>query len=194
MVRPLMSPRRPAPRFGSRLRAARRDRGLTTQQVAEAAGVTKGFIAQIERDETSPSVATLLRMCDALGIEVGSLFASPRSDLVRVSDRTRIDFGGNAVTDWLLSPNPDVPLQVLYSEIEPGGGGGDEAYTLSADHEFVFVIAGSLRVTVGDVEHLLEPGDALTFSPRERHTWANASVTEPATVLWVMSPSPYARR
>ena len=194
MVRPLMSPPRPAPRFGSRLRAARRDRGLTTQQVAEAAGVTKGFIAQIERDETSPSVATLLRMCDALGIEVGSLFTSPRSDLVRVSDRTRIDFGGSGVTDWLLSPNPDVPLQVLYSEIEPGGGGGDEAYTLSADHEFVFVIAGSLRVTVGDVEHLLEPGDALTFSPRERHTWANASVTEPATVLWVMSPSPYARR
>jgi DNA-binding XRE family transcriptional regulator len=194
MVRPMMSPPRAAPRFGSRLRAARRDRGLTTQQVAEAAGVTKGFIAQIERDETSPSVATLLRMCDALGIEVGSLFASPRSDLVHVSDRTRIDFGGNGVTDWLLSPNPDVPLQVLYSEIEPGGGGGNEAYTLSADHEFVFVIAGSLRVTVGDVEHLLGPGDALTFSPREPHTWANASVTEPATVLWVMSPSPYARR
>src|SRR5215218_1588084 len=167
MIRPTMSTPRTAPRFGSRLRAARQARGLTTQQVAEAAGVTKGFIAQIERDETSPSVATLLRMCDALGIEVGSLFASPRSDLVRVSDRTRIDFGGSGVTDWLLSPDPDVPLQVLYSEIEPGGGGGDETYTLSADQEFVFVIAGALRVTVADVEHLLGPGDALTFSPRE---------------------------
>jgi transcriptional regulator with XRE-family HTH domain len=194
MPRPVLSRPRPAPRFGSRLRAARRARGLTTQQVAEAAGVTKGFIAQIERDETSPSVATLLRVCDALGIEVGSLFESPRSDLVRVADRTRIDFGGNGVTDWLLSPDPDVPLQVLYSEIEPGGGGGDEAYTLAADREFVFVIAGSLRVTVGNVEHMLEPGDALTFSPREPHTWANASATKPATVLWVMSPSPYGRR
>jgi transcriptional regulator with XRE-family HTH domain len=194
MARAVISPPRPVPRFGSRLRAARRDRGLTTRQVAEAAGVTKGFVAQIERDETSPSVATLLRMCDALGIEVGSLFESPRSDLVRVADRTQIDFGGSGVTDWLLSPNPDVPLHVLYSEIEPGGGGGEEAYTLSADHEFVFVIAGSVRVTVGDITQILGPGDAMTFSPREPHTWANASETEPATVLWVMSPSPYGRR
>ena len=194
MARPMISPPRPAPQFGSRLRAARRARGLTAQQVAVAAGVTKGFVAQIERDETSPSVATLLRMCDALGIEVGSLFESPRSDLVRVADRTQIDFGGSGVTDWLLSPSPDVPLQVLYSEIAPGGGGGEEAYTLSADHEFVFVIAGSLRITVADVEHLLGPGDSLTFSPREPHSWANASVTEPATVLWVMAPPPYGRR
>jgi len=85
MARPMISPPRPAPQFGSRLRAARRARGLTAQQVAEAAGVTKGFVAQIERDETSPSVATLLRMCDALGIEVGSLFESPRSDLAYAS-------------------------------------------------------------------------------------------------------------
>src|SRR5215213_10053115 len=153
----MISPPQPAPRFGSRLRAARQARGLSAQQVAEAAGVTKGFVAQIERAETSPSVATLLRMCDALGIEIGSLFESPRCDLVRVGDRTRIDFGGNGVTDWLLSPNPYLPLQVLYSEIEPGGGGGDEAYTLSADHEFAFVIAGTMRVTVGDVEHMLSP-------------------------------------
>ena len=185
---------RPGPRFGGRLRAARRARGLTARQVGEAAGVTKGFVAQIERDETSPSVSTLLRICDAVGIEVGSLFESPWSDLVRVTDRTRIDFGGSGVTDWLLSPNPDAPLQVLYSEIAPGGGGGDEAYTLAADHEFVLVLTGSLRVTVGDAEHVLEAGDALTFCPRDPHTWANASRTEAATVLWVMSPSPYGRR
>ena len=64
-------------------------------------------------------------MGDALVIEIGSRFESPRNDLARVADRTRIDFGGNGVTDWLLSPDPDVPLQVLDSEIEPGGGGGD---------------------------------------------------------------------
>ncbi|MBW3632325.1 MAG: cupin domain-containing protein [Chloroflexi bacterium] len=95
------------------------------------------------------------------------MFESRRSDLVRVGDRTRIDFGGSGVTDWLLSPNPDIPLQVLYSEIEPGGG--EEAYTVSADHEFVFVIAGTLRVTAGDVEHVLGTGDAPSFWPREPH-------------------------
>ncbi len=49
-------------------------------------------------------------------------------------------------------------------------------------------------MTAADLEHQLGPGDALTFSPREPHTWANASVTEPTFVLWVMSPSPYGRR
>jgi transcriptional regulator with XRE-family HTH domain len=176
------------------LRAARRARGLTTQQVAEAAGVTKGFVAQIERDETSPSVSTLLRICDAIAIDIGSLFESPRSNLVTVTDRTRVQFGGIGVTDWLLSPDPEVPLQVLLSEIAPGGGGGEEPYVLSADHEFVYVISGSLRVTLSEATHLLDAGDALTFSPREPHTWANASESEPATVLWVMSPSPYGRR
>jgi hypothetical protein len=74
------------------------------------------------------SVATLLRMGDALVIEIGSRFEPPRSDLVRVADRARIDFGGNGVPNWLLSPGPDVPPQVLNSRIEPGRSGRGQAY------------------------------------------------------------------
>lgn len=184
--------RRSEPRFGARLRAARRERGLTIQQVADAAGISKGFVAQIERDEASPSVSTLLRICDAVGIAVGSLFETPRRDLVRVPDRPRIEFGGTGVTDWLLSPDPSDPLQVILSEVAPAGGGGEQPYTLAADREFVFVLSGSLRVVVGEEEHLLGAGDALTFSPREPHTWANGSVSEAAVALWVLTPSPYA--
>jgi transcriptional regulator with XRE-family HTH domain len=180
----------PTPRFGAKLRRARRERGLTLQQVAAAAEVSKGFVAQIERDETSPSVATLLRICDALGIPVGSLFAAPRRALVRAGERPRIDFGGSDVVDWLLSPDPDDALQVILSEVAPGGG-GEEPYVLSAEREFVLVLAGSLRVVVGAEEHLLAAGDALTFSPREPHSWANGSTTEPAVALWVLTPSPY---
>jgi len=191
---PLPLPTRQPPPYGTRLRAARRARGLTTQQVAEAVGVTKGFIAQIERGETSPSVATLLRICDAIGLAVGSLFDTPRSALVRADERTRIDYGGTGVVDWLLSPDTEAPLQTILSEIAPGGGGGDELYTLSAELVFVFVLAGSLRVIMGEEEHLLGAGDALTYSPREPHTWTNASETEPATVLWVLTPSPFGRR
>lgn len=185
--------RRPPP-YGARLRAARRARGLTAQQVAEAVGVSKGFVAQIERGETSPSVATLLRICDALGLAVGSLFETPRSALVRADERTRIDYGGIGVADWLLSPDTELPLQAILSEIAPGGGGGDELYALTAELVFVFVLAGSLRVVMDDGAHLVGAGDAFTYSPQEPHTWANASPSEPATVLWVISPSPFGRR
>ncbi len=185
--------RRPPP-YGARLRAARRARGLTAQQVAEAVGVTKGFIAQIERGEASPSVATLLRICDAIGLAVGSLFETPRSALVRADERARIDYGGTGVADWLLSPDTELPVQAILSEIAPGGGGGGELYTLSAELVFVFVLAGSLRVVMPDGIHQLGAGDAFTYSPREPHTWGNASQTEPATVLWIISPSPFGRR
>jgi transcriptional regulator with XRE-family HTH domain len=181
-------------RFGAKLRAARQAAGLTIQRVADAAGVTKGFVAQVERDETSPSVSTLLRICDAIGIEVGSLFEAPRGDLVRAGERTRIDFGGIDVVDWLLSPDPAAPLQAILSEIAPGGGGGDEPYVLACDHEFVFVLGGALRLTIGERVYDLAAGDAMTFSPRTPHAWANGSPAAPATVLWVLSPSPYARR
>jgi transcriptional regulator with XRE-family HTH domain len=180
-------------RFGAKLRAARKAAGLTLQHVADAAGVTKGFVAQVERDETSPSVSSLLRICDAIGIAVGALFEAPRGEMVREGDRTRIDFGGIDVVDWLLSPDPAAPLQAILSEIAPGGGGGDEPYTLVCDHEFVFVIAGSLRLTIDERIYNLAAGDALTFSPRAPHAWANGSDAAPATVLWVLSPSPYAR-
>ncbi len=191
---PLPLPTRQSPPYGARLRAARRARGLTAQQVAEAVGVTKGFIAQIERGETSPSVATLLRICDAIGLAVGTLFETPRSALVRADERTRIDYGGTGVADWLLSPDTEAPLQAILSEIAPGGGGGDELYTLDAELVFVFVLAGSLRAIMGEAAHLLGAGDAFTYSPREPHTWTNASETEPATVLWVLTPSPFGRR
>jgi uncharacterized cupin superfamily protein len=81
---------------------------------------------------------------------------------------------------------------VILSEVAPAGGGGEQPYTLAADREFVFVLSGSLRVVVGEEEHLLGAGDALTFSPREPHTWANGSVSEAAVALWVLTPSPYA--
>jgi quercetin dioxygenase-like cupin family protein len=109
-------------------------------------------------------------------------------------ERTRIDYGGSGVADWLLSPDTEAPLQAILSEIAPGGGGGEELYTLSAELVFVFVLSGSLRVIMEDGVRQLGAGDAFTYSPREPHTWGNASQTEPATVLWVLTPSPYGKR
>jgi DNA-binding XRE family transcriptional regulator len=60
----------PAVRIGARLRAARQARGLTLDKVAAATGVTKGFLSRLERDDVSPSVASLVAVCDVLGVRV----------------------------------------------------------------------------------------------------------------------------
>jgi transcriptional regulator with XRE-family HTH domain len=189
---PSPGPRAPQPaatiRIGPRLRGARRRAGLSIGQLAEATGLTKGFISQVERDLTTASVASLVSICDALGIGVGSLFEPSRTDLVRRGDRPRINFGGEGVTEWLLTPSSQERLQVIQGEIEPGGGSGGEPYSLPADSEFVHVVSGELELVIEDDTYRLAAGDSLTFAGRDPHTWSNPSDTEPAVVLWVLTP------
>ena len=178
-------------RLGARLRTARLRRQLSIDNVAASAGLTKGFISQLERDMAAPSVASLIRLCGALQISVGSLFDPPTTNLVRRADRPRINFGGEHLVEHLLTPRGNDYLQVIESHIEPGGGSGDEAYSLEASAEVVHVLSGTLEVTVRDERHVLAAGDTLTFSGRDPHTWRNTSADQPVDVLWILAPSPW---
>jgi uncharacterized cupin superfamily protein len=79
---------------------------------------------------------------------------------------------------------------VIHSLIEPGGGGGDEEYSLDCDVEFVYVVEGQLEVVLSHEAVRLSSGDAFTFPGREPHTWRNASRTESCEVLWVLAHAP----
>jgi len=176
--------------MGSRLRAARHKGGLTLDQLAEASGLTKSFLSRLERDEVSPSVASLVTVCAVLGIGVGELFETPTTSLVRAREGRRINFGGSKVLEHLLTPGTQRELQVIHSRIEPGGAGGEELYSLDCKVEFVYVVAGHLAVTLLGETLSLDPGDAFTFPGREPHTWANARRDASCEVLWVLAPAP----
>lgn len=179
-------------KVGARLRTLRRERGLTIEQVAAATGLTKGFISQLEREMTTPSLSSLARICDALGVRVGDVFEPATDEMVRLVRR-----GERAEAAWnpnhfLLSPAQERRLQAIESEIPPKGTSGEEPYSFPGDVEFVYVLAGRLELQVGADRYLLETGDALTYPLREPHRWANPSADEPAHVLWVAVPNPYA--
>lgn len=176
--------------IGGRLRAARHARALTLDAVAAATGLTKGFLSRLERDEVSPSVASLVSVCEVLGVRVGELFDSPATSVVRAAEGRRINFGGRDVEEFLLTPGTQSDLQVIHSVVAPGGTGGEELYTLDCDTEFVYVVRGELVVTLSTGSEHLRAGDAFTFPGREPHTWRNASGTEVAEVLWVLAPAP----
>ena len=176
--------------IGPRIRAARTAAGLTLEAVADAAGLTKSFVSRLERDQVSPSVASLVAVCDVVGLRVGELFEQPTTAVVRHGEGSPINFGGSRVEESLLSPGTQRDLQVIRSHILPGGHGGADLYALACEVEFVFVVLGRLVVTLTDSSVALGPGDALTFPGREPHTWRNASGTEPCDVLWVLAPAP----
>lgn len=177
-------------RIGNRLRAARTSRGLTLDQAAEAAGLTKSFISRLERDEASPSVASLVALCEVLGIRVGALFDPPSTSIVRAGEGRPIQFGGHGVREYLVSPGTQQHLEVIHATIDPAGGGGDELYTLDCDMEFVHVIDGMLTVVIGEEGHDLATGDSMTFPGRTAHTWRNGSRSRRCEVLWVLAPAP----
>jgi len=90
--------------IGARLRGHRKRLRLTLDEVARRTGVTKGFISEVERDLVSPSLISLLAICDALDLRVGELFNANNSALVRADQRPKILLSGDGVRDYLLSP------------------------------------------------------------------------------------------
>ena len=178
------------PRIGRRLKAVRQARRLTLTDVAEASGLTKGFLSKLERDQASASVAALVRVCAALGISPGSLFeAQSGGEAVRAGSYPPIAFGGEGLTEYLLTPSGERRVQAILSEIAPGGGSGEEAYALPAEVEFVFVLEGDLEVTVGGEVTVLGAGDAFTFSPGTEHGFRSLREDGTTRVLWVFAPA-----
>jgi transcriptional regulator with XRE-family HTH domain len=176
-------------RIGAQLKAARLAARMSMAEVAEQAGLTKGFVSKLERDLANVSVASLIRLCDALGISVGSLFQAPTGEVIRHGSYLPINFGGRKMTEYLLTPSGEKRVQAILSDIEPGGGSGGDAYALPADVEFVFVLAGQLQVTVADQQITLEQGDAFTFPASTPHTFRASPQADRTQVLWVVSPA-----
>lgn len=176
--------------IGARLRAARLAARKTMAEVADEAGLTKGFVSKLERDLANVSVASLMKLCEALGIPVGSLFEQPKGEVVRAGERPPINFGGTGgMREYLLTPSAERRVQAILSDIAPGGGSGNEPYSLPADVEFVLVLRGSLEVIFDGSPVTLAAGDAFTFPAGAPHSFRAPSDGEPAQVLWVVSPA-----
>ncbi len=186
-----LAARNDTPKVGARVRSLRRERGLTIEQLAVATGLTKGFISQLERDRTAPSLSSIARICDALGVRLSHIFESePAPALVRRQERPRVETR-SATESHLLSSRDEERFQAIESEIAPGAGAGDVLSSLPGEVEFVYVLEGSLELQVADETHVLEAGDTLTYPLTKPHTWRNASKTKPLRVLWVSVPNPY---
>ena len=175
--------------IGPQLRAARLAARKSMAEVAEQSGLTKGFVSKLERDLANVSVASLIRLCEALDISAGSLFQPSRGEVIRRDAYPPINFGGSGVREYLLTPSGEKRMQAILSDIEPGGGSGAEPYSLPADVEFVFVLAGQLEITVAGQLVTLDQGDAFTFPGSTGHTFQVPAGTGPARVLWVFSPA-----
>jgi transcriptional regulator with XRE-family HTH domain len=178
--------------LSQKIRDLRQQRGLTLRALAADAGVTSGFISQLENGVVMPSLATLLRIAAALDVRIGDLFDAPATPgrILHRDERVRFDYPSLGVRDEILSADAKERLEVLMGYIEPGGGSGEELYTHGADSEFVLVVEGAIELHLGDETFVLEEGDSITFSGDVPHGYTNSGETT-AQLLWVMTPVSY---
>lgn len=175
-------------RVGARLRASRQAQSLTIEQVATATSLSRGFLSRVERDATSPSVATLVTLCEVLSLPIGSLFEDADTEIVHLHDAPRINLGGRGLVERMLTPRSQSRMQVLRSSLDPGADGGTDLYTINCDVEAIHVIAGELCIMFTTRTETLSAGDTLTFPGRWPHTWQNRG-HEVADVIWIIVPA-----
>lgn len=181
----------PEAEIGIRLRTLRKQRGLTLEQVASSAGFTRGFLSQLERGGTSASIGSLYRISEALGIQVAALFEPSGAELSRQASRKPSFFGGEGVTDFVVTPPAERRVQLCETHVTPQGTPDRSLYTHQGGVSIAYVLSGELEVRFAYDMITLGPGDGLTFSPTQPHSWRNPSLSDEAVVIWVMLPAQF---
>lgn len=169
----------------------RKQRGMTLEQVASTAGLTRGFLSHLERGGTSASIGSLYRICDSLGVEIGTLFEPTGGTLTRQRTREPCYFGGEGVTDYVVTPPTERRVQVLETHVEPQGTPDRNLWAHRGEVSVAYVLSGELEIRFADHIVTLGPGDALTFTPTEPHGWRNPSRSDSTVVMWVMLPATF---
>lgn len=171
--------------LGARIRNARLRKRLTIEQVADHSGLSKGFLSRVEREVTSPSVATLMKICQVLGVTPGSLLDKPDTTVVPLAEAPQVFLGGDGITERLLTPPSQRGLQIIHATIAAGGRGEDELYTVDCCIESLHVLSGRVVLRTSSQEFDLTAGSTATFQGDEPHSWYNPS-EETSTVLWIL--------
>ncbi len=180
--------------IGERIRGLRRQRDVSLQQMAQSADLSVGYLSQIERGLSSPSVRDLLRIAAALGTNMSFFFeaADTRKHdddpiVVRLAERTEVAFHAGVVKQRLTPPGRS-SVQVYMITLEPGGRAGETSYT-HAGEEAGVLLQGRLQLTVENRDFLLTEGDSFRFLSSRPHRFSNpfSMVTR---VVWVNVSQP----
>ncbi|TXK40088.1 helix-turn-helix domain-containing protein [Nonomuraea sp. C10] len=180
--------------IGSRLRSWRLASGLSLHKVADTSGLSPGYISQVERGLANPSLESLKRLADAVGMRIGDLFVdegdgSPESSRFVVTKRgmrKQIRYPGSGILNELLTPDLQRQFEAIWVEAQPGATSGGHPHS-HAGEECGVVIFGSMRFWVGNADLELAAGDSIYLDSTVPHRWV-ATGTEPLVAVWMITP------
>ena len=178
---------------GADLRALRKTRGLTLNELADRMNRSVGWLSQVERDISVPTDEDLQAFSDALDAPLSILFSeleTPGEEagyIVRRDARREIGRRFPGLTEELLSPDLTDDFEVVHSTFAAGAS-RDEPVERPTQ-ELGTILSGRLDLVIGGRDFTVGPGDSFRIRG-EAFTWANP-YDEPAVAIWVIAPPIY---
>ncbi len=175
-------------KIGPKIKALRIQKGLTQEELADRSELSKGFISQIERDLTSPSIATLVDILQVLGTDPGSFFATDSKEQIVFHDNDyfeKIDTELNNKIEWIIPNAQKNAMEPIRLTLSPGGSTYPDLP--HEGEEFGYVLAGSIKITLGNYTYRAKKGESFYFTPSAKH-YISADNKTGATLIWVSTP------
>jgi transcriptional regulator with XRE-family HTH domain len=167
----------PAPvALGAQVRRLRRKLGISLRGFAEKTGFSPSFISQLENGTVSPSLASLEKIADALGVALRDFFVPPRDDralIIRRDERQHVTSAWSHARIEALGVAGQ-RLAAMMVVLEPDGHSGKHPRPQPRE-EFAFVAEGQVSLTLGEEQHLLRDGDSAVIPAGADRLWVNTS-------------------
>lgn len=174
--------------IGEKIRRLRRVNSLTQDELANRCDLTKGFISQIERNLTSPSINTLIDILEALGTDIRNFFNEKIDEKIVFSkddiyERNYEDYG--YLISWLIpnaQKNDMEPILVTISE--KSSTKKDQPHE---GEEFGYILKGKINLTLGNQVYKVKSSESFYFKSNKTH-YIDNPYNRPAVILWVSTP------
>ena len=175
--------------IGEKIKRLRLQRGLTQEELANRCELSKGFISLLERDLTSPSIATLDDVLECLGTDLASFFSvQPEEKLVFSEEDTYVKEDADQLRGsvrWLVPTAQKNQMEPIIVEMEAGGQTDQD--DPHEGEEFGYVLSGAVQIELGDRIVKARKGESFYFRPTAPHRLLNPGKA-PCRFLWVSTP------
>lgn len=174
--------------IGKKLKELRIAKGLTQEELANRSELSKGFISQLERDLTSPSIATLMDILQCLGTNLNEFFQETSEEQIVFHDEDyfqKIDKEYSNKIEWIIPNAQKNIMEPIRLTLEPSGSTYPDVP--HEGEEFGYVLQGSITIHLGSRKIKAKKGESFYFQPTQRHFITNHGKT-PAVLIWVSSP------
>ncbi|MBE6109438.1 MAG: cupin domain-containing protein [Erysipelotrichaceae bacterium] len=173
--------------LGARIKALRMKKGLTLEELGSRTELTKGFLSQLERNLTSPSLATLEDIVEVLGVTMSGFFADDEEQIVFTKEDAFIDEREDRTLHWIIPNAQKNRMEPLIVELEPGQY--SQEIEPHEGEEFGYVLAGKVQLIRSSDSRkvVLKKGECFYFKGNYTHSLFNNGQST-ARVLWISTP------